>query len=124
MADAMPRSQQTEDTVRNVSDRLMVLVGQTVIEEIERAEQDGQDIVAWQFGALDALTKQVAGAITACVTMVRRLGLSQQEFVKLRQEIHRQLEPAVLELLNAELARRGGKTLPPWPTEEKRSGRA
>jgi hypothetical protein len=55
-------------------------------------------ILAWQFGILDALTKQLAGAVTACVTMVRQLSLSQSDFVIFRQRVHEQLEPAVLAL--------------------------
>ena len=34
----------------------MVILGQALLEEIEHAEQEGEDLLAWQFAALDALT--------------------------------------------------------------------
>ncbi len=106
-----------QPAIRSASDRLMVILGQALLEEIERAESDGGDILAWQFGALDALTKQLSGAVTAVVTMLRKLGLSQEDFVTFRERAHRQLEPAVLALLNAELARAGSAEELPWPGE-------
>ena len=113
-----------EPETRKASDRLMVILGQALLDEIEKAENDGDDVVAWQFGALDALTKQLSGAITAVVTMLKQLGMSQRDFVVFRQRVHRQLEPAVLALLNAELARIGAQGTLPWPPREERRGHA
>lgn len=110
--------------IREISDRLMVIVGNALIDEIEKAESRGASILAWQFGALDALTKQLAGAVTACVTMIRQLSLSQSDFVVFRQRVHQQLEPAVLALMNGELTREGVEQDLPWPHEGKRSGSA
>lgn len=110
--------------IREISDRLMVIVGNALIDEIEKAESGGASILAWQFGALDALTKQLAGAVTACVTMIRQLSLSQSDFVVFRQRVHQQLEPAVLALMNGELTREGVEQDLPWPHEGKRSGSA
>ena len=100
--------------VREFSDRLMVILGQALMEEIEKAEGAGGNMIALQFGALDALTKQLSGALTACITMVRRLSLSQRDFVIFRQRMHEQLEPAVLALMNREMGRAGGKGDPPY----------
>ena len=113
-----------EPEIRKASDRLMVILGQALLDEIEKAENDGDDVVAWQFGALDALTKQLSGAITAVVTMLKQLGMSQREFVVFRQRVHQQLEPAVLALLNAELARVGAQGALPWPASDERRGHA
>ncbi len=110
--------------IRRVSDRLMVILGQALLEEIERAEHDGSDLLAWQFGAIDALTKQLSGAVTAVVTMRKRLGLSPEDFVVFRERVHRQLEPAVLALLNTELGRTGGAGRLPWPPGSNREGHA
>ncbi len=120
---ASPAMGSTQD-VRNVSDRLMVILGEALIDEIERAESDGQDLLAWQFGALDALTKQAAGAVTACVTMIRQLALSQRDFVLFRERVHQQLEPAVLAILNAEITSGDKACNLPWPYEQKRTGHA
>ena len=73
--------------IQRISDRLMVVVGKVLLEEIETAEAEGINMLAWQFGALDALTKQVAGAVTACVTMLRQLSLSPEHFVIFRQRV-------------------------------------
>jgi hypothetical protein len=100
--------------VREFSDRLMVILGEALMREIETAETEGGNMIALQFGALDALTKQLSGALTACVTMVRRLSLTQGDFVLLRQRVHEQLEPAVLALMNREMGRAGGKGDPPY----------
>jgi len=113
-----------EPEIRKASDRLMVILGQALLDEIEKAENDGDDVVAWQFGALDALTKQLSGAITAVVTMLKQLGMSQRDFVVFRQRVHQQLEPAVLALLNAELARVGAQGALPWPASDERRGHA
>jgi hypothetical protein len=102
----------------------MVILGQALLDEIEKAENDGEDIMAWQFGALDALTKQLSGAITAVVTMLKQLGMSQSDFVVFRQRVHQQLEPAVLALLNAELAKLGPQGTTPWPPSRERGGHA
>jgi len=113
-----------DPNVRRASDRLMVILGQALLDEIERAQNDGEDILAWQFGALDALTKQLSGAVTAVVTMLRQLNLTQRDFVVFRERVHRSLEPAVLNLLNAELAKHGAGEMPPWPVGEERGGHA
>ena len=55
------------------SDRLMVILGEAVMEEIEKAESEGGNMTALQLGTLDALTKHLSGALTACVTTVRKL---------------------------------------------------
>jgi hypothetical protein len=102
----------------------MVIVGQALLDEIERAQNDGEDILAWQFGALDALTKQLSGAVTAVVTMLKQLNLSQRDFVVFRQRVHRQLEPAVLALLNTELSQLVTQGRLPWPAPEERGGHA
>ena len=65
--------------IRRASDRLMVILGQALLDEIEKAQNDGENILAWQFGALDALTKQLSGAVTAVVTMLKQLSLSQRD---------------------------------------------
>ena len=110
--------------IRRASDRLMVILGQALLDEIEKAQNDGENILAWQFGALDALTKQLSGAVTAVVTMLKQLNLSQRDFVVFRQRVHQQLEPAVLALLNAELAKIGAQGKIPWPPGEERGGHA
>jgi len=109
---------------RRTSDRLMVILGQALLDEIEKAQNDGEDILAWQFGALDALTKQLSGAVTAVVTMLKQLNLSQRDFVVFRQRVHQQLEPAVLALLNAELSKIGAQGKISWPSSEERGGHA
>jgi hypothetical protein len=124
MSNAHTTGPEGEPEIRKKSDRLMVILGQALLDEIEKAENDGEDIVAWQFGALDALTKQLSGAITAVVTMLKQLGLSQRDFVVFRQRVHQQLEPAVLALLNAELARVGAQVAVPRPPREERGGHA
>jgi len=102
----------------------MVMLGQSLLDEIERAQNEGEDILAWQFGALDALTKQLSGAVTAVVAMLRQLSLSQEDFVVFRQRVHRTLEPAVLALLNTELSRLGAEGILPWPAGKERGGHA
>ena len=113
-----------EPDVRRTSDRLMVILGQALLDEIERAQNDGEDILAWQFGALDALAKQLSGALTAVVTMLKQLSLSPEDFVVFRQRVHQHLEPAVLALLNTELARTGSQEKLPWPSDDSRVGHA
>ena len=113
-----------EPDVRRTSDRLMVILGQAMLDEIERAQNDGEDILAWQFGALDALAKQLSGALTAVVTMLKQLSLSPEDFVVFRQRVHQHLEPAVLALLNAELIRIGSQEKLPWPSDDSRAGHA
>ena len=110
--------------IQRISDRLMVIVGKTLLEEIENAETEGRNLLAWQFGALDALTKQVAGAVTACVTMLRQLSVSPENFVIFRQRVFKQLHPAVLAVLNVELAKTGKQANIPWPGSEERTGHA
>ncbi len=110
--------------VRQFSDRLMVILGDALMEEIEKAESDGANVAALQFGALDALTKQLSGALSACVAMVRQLALSQKDFIALRQRVHEQLEPAVLALMNRELGRAGSQGGPTHPSEDRKVGHA
>jgi hypothetical protein len=102
----------------------MVILGQAMLDEIEKAQGDGENMVAWQFGALDALTKQLSGAVTAAATMVKGMTPTQQDFVRFRSRVHRQLEPAVLALLNAELVQLGSEEPVPWPSDESKSGHA
>jgi hypothetical protein len=102
----------------------MVILGQALLDEIEKAQNDGENILAWQFGALDALTKQLSGAVTAVVTMLKQLNLSQRDFVVFRQRVHQQLEPAVLALLNAELSKIRAQGKVSWPSSEERGGHA
>jgi hypothetical protein len=109
MPDQKAVEQEVLPDVREFSDRLMVIIGQALMEQIEQAQSEGKNMVAMQFGALDALTKQVSGALTACVAMVRRLSLSQEDFVRFRHRVHGQLEPAVLAVMNHELGRTGGQ---------------
>ena len=116
--------QNGEPEIRRSSDRLMVILGQALLDEIEKAQNNGEDITAWQFGALDALTKQLSGAVTAVVTMLKHLELSQKDFVVFRQRVHEQLEPAVLALLNAELSKIGAHGKITRPSNEERGGHA
>lgn len=113
MSDLKVVEQEVLPDVREFSDRLMVIIGQALMEQIEQAQSEGKNMAALQFGTLDALTKQVSGALTACVVMVRRLSLSQEDFVRFRQRVHEQLEPAVLAVMNHELGRASGKGGPP-----------
>jgi hypothetical protein len=124
MADPTPTDPMAEPEIRKTSDRLMVILGQAMLDEIEKAQDDGENMVAWQFGALDALTKQLSGAITAAATMVQGRTLTQQDFVVFRNRVHQQLEPAVLALLNSELAEIGSGESAPWPSDESKSGHA
>lgn len=124
MSSTRATESEEEPEIRQASDRLMVILGQALLDEIEKAQKDGENILAWQFGALDALTKQLSGAITAVVTMLKQLGLSQRDFVVFRQRVHQQLEPAVLALLNAELARVGAQGAVPRLPNEERGGHA
>lgn len=124
----MPKTEnqvhQTDPEVRAVSDRLMVLIGQVLVEEVEKAETEGKNMLAWQFGSLDVMTKHLSHALAGCVTMLRGLNLSQKDFVVLRRRVFRQLQPAVLALMNAELAKAGAKRDISWPSGEERAGHA
>jgi hypothetical protein len=124
MADPAPNDSMAEPEIRKTSDRLMVILGQAMLDEIEKAQNDGENMIAWQFGALDALTKQLSGAITAAATMVKGMPLTQQDFVVFRNRVHQRLEPAVLALLNSELAQIGSGDSAPWPSDESKSGHA
>jgi len=124
MADAESPKRGTDPAVTAVSDRLMVLVGQVIVEEIEKAQSEGGNMVAWQFGSLDAMTKHLSHALAGCVTMLRGLNLSPKDFVVFRRRIFRQLQPAVLALLNTELGKAGAKREIPWPSGDERSGHA
>lgn len=115
---------EAEPEIRKVSDRLMVILGQALLEEAERAQADGENILAWQFGALDAMTKYLAGALASCVTMARQRPLQPRDFVLYRARLHQQLEPAVLALLNTEMARAGAQGDPAWPAKPTRAGHA
>jgi len=122
-----PKELQTHGTdpeVRAVSDRLMVLIGQVLVEEVEKGQAEGKNMLAWQFGSLDAMTKHLSHALAGCVTMLQGLDLSQKDFVVFRRRVFRQLQPAVLALMNAELAKAGAKRDVPWPSGEERAGHA
>lgn len=93
MADPTPNDPMAEPEIRKTSDRLMVILGQAMLDEIEKAQNDGENMVAWQFGALDALTKQLSGAITAAATMVKGMTLTQQDFVVFRNRVHHGWSP-------------------------------
>ena len=114
----------TDPDILNFSDRLMVLIGQVLVEEVEKAQNEGGNMLAWQFGSLDAMTKHLAHALAGCVTVIRGLNLNQKDFVMFRRRVYRQLRPAVLALLNGELAKAGGKSNVAWPAGEERSGHA
>jgi hypothetical protein len=115
---------ESEPEIRKFSDRLMVILGQALLEEAEKAQSEGENVLAWQFGALDAMTKYLAGALASCVTMARQRPLSPQEFVRYRARLHQQFEPAVLALLNTEMARAGAQGDPAWPAKATRAGHA
>ena len=117
-------SQGTDPEILAVSDRLMVLLGQVIVQEVEKAQSEGANMVAWQFGSLDALTKHLAHALAGCVTLVRGLTPNQKDFVLFRRSVFRQLRPAVQALLNAELAKTGTKRDLPWPSSDERAGHA
>jgi hypothetical protein len=114
----------TDPEVIAVSDRLMVLIGQVIVEELEKTQTEGKNTLAWQFGSLDAMTKHLSHALAGCVTMLRGLNLSPKDFVGFRRRVFRQLQPAVLALMNAELAKAGAKRDIPWPSGEERAGHA
>jgi len=80
--------------IRKTSDRLMVILGQALVEELEKAQQEGESVLAWQFGSLDALTKHLSGSLAAIVTLLKGLNPPQKDFVLFRQRVHRQ--PPVL----------------------------
>lgn len=107
-----------------VSDRLMVLIGQVLVEEVEKAQTEGKNMLAWQFGSLDAMTKHLSHSLAGCVTMLRGRSLNPKDFVIFRRRVFQQLRPAVLALMNAELAKAGMKRDIPWPSGEERSGHA
>jgi hypothetical protein len=50
--------------------------------------------------------------------------LNPKDFVIFRRRVYRQLRPAVLALMNTELAKTGVKRDIPWPSEEERAGHA
>jgi hypothetical protein len=114
----------TDPEIIAVSDRLMVLIGQVVVEEVEKAQTEGKNMLAWQFGSLDAMTKHLSHSLAGCVTMLRGHSLNPKDFVILRRRVFQQLRPAVLALMNAELAKTGMKRDVPWPSGEERSGHA
>jgi len=114
----------TQPEIRKTSDRLMVILGQALVEELEKTQQEGESILAWQFGSLDALTKHLSGSLAAIVTLLKGLNPPQKDFVLFRQRVHRQLEPAVLALLNVELAKVGAQGKLPWPHEGEKGGHA
>jgi hypothetical protein len=113
-----------EPEIAAVSDRLMVLIGQVLVEEAEKAQAEGKKMLAWQFGSLDALIKHLSHALAGCVTMLRGQSLSPKDFVVFRRRVFKQLRPAVQALLNAELAKGGMKRDVPWPSGDERAGHA
>ncbi len=114
----------TDPEITTVSDRLMVLIGQVLVEEVEKAQADGQKMLAWQFGSLDALIKHLSHSLAGCVTILRGQELAPKDFVVFRRRVFQQLRPAVQALLNAELAKAGMTRDVPWPSGEERSGHA
>jgi hypothetical protein len=102
----------------------MVILGQALVDELEKAQQEGGNVLAWQFGSLDALTKHLSGSLAAIVTLLKGLNPPQKDFVLFRRRVHRQLEPAVLALLNVELAKVGAQGKLPWPHEGEKGGHA
>ena len=114
----------TDPEITAVSDRLMVLIGQVVVEEVEKAQSEGKNLLAWQFGSLDALIKHLSHALAGCVTMLRGQNLSPEDFVVFRRRLFKQLRPAVQALLNAELAKSGMKHDVPWQSGDERAGHA
>jgi hypothetical protein len=114
----------TDPEITAASDRLMVLIGQVVVEEVEKAQAEGRNMLTWQFGSLDAMTKHLSHALTSCVTLLRGQQLDPKDFVIFRRRIFRQLRPAVLALMNAELAKAGTQRDLPWPSGEERAGHA
>jgi len=124
MSDNEPKKYGTDPEITAVSDRLMVLLGQLVVEEVEKAQAEGKDMLAWQFGSLDALTKHLSHALAGCVTLLRGQDLNPKDFVIFRRRVFRQLRPAVLALLNAELGKAGVRRDVPWPSGEERAGHA
>jgi len=114
----------TDPEVTAVSDRLMVLIGQVLVEEGEKARTEGNKMLAWQFGSLDALIKHLSHALAGCVTLLRGQTLSPRDFVVFRRRVFKQLRPAVQALLNAELAKAGMKRDVPWPSGDERAGHA
>jgi hypothetical protein len=124
MADKQAFTLGTDPEITAVSDRLMVLIGQVLVEEVEKAQAEGKKMLAWQFGSLDALIKHASHALAGCVTMLRGQELSPKDFVVFRRRMFQQLRPAVQALLNAELAKAGMKRDVVWPSGEERSGHA
>jgi hypothetical protein len=114
----------TDPEITAVSDRLMVLIGQVLVEEAEKAQTEGRNMLAWQFGSLDAMTKHLSHALAGCVTVLRGRNLDPKDFVIFRRRVFQQLRPAVRALMNAELAKAGMKPDIPWPSGEDRSGHA
>ena len=114
----------TDPEITAVSDRLMVLIGQVLVEEGEKARTDGNKMLAWQFGSLDALIKHLSHALAGCVTMLRGQDLNPEDFVVFRRRLFKQLRPAVQALLNAELAKSGMKRDVPWQPGDERAGHA
>ena len=114
----------TDPEITAVSDRLMVLIGQVLVEEGEKARTESNKMLAWQFGSLDALVKHLSHALAGCVTILRGQNLSPKDFVIFRRRVFKQLRPAVQALLNAELAKVGMKRDVPWPSGDERAGHA
>lgn len=124
MSDKKSLKPGTDPEITAVSDRLMVLIGQVLVEEVEKAQTEGKNMLAWQFGSLDAMTKHLSHSLAGCVTMLRGRSLNPKDFVIFRRRVFQQLRPAVLALMNAELAKAGMKRDIPWPSGEERSGHA
>ena len=124
MSDDKPPKHVTDPEVIAVSDRLMVLIGQVIVEELEKTQAEGKNMLAWQFGSLDAMTKHLSHALAGCVTMLRGQNLNPKDFVVFRRGVFRKLQPAVLALMNAELSRMGAKRDIPWPSGEDHAGHA
>jgi len=124
MSTGNPSMPETDPEITAVSDRLMVLLGQVLVEEGEKARTEGGRMLAWQFGALDALIKHLAHALAGCVTMLRGQNPSPKDFVVFRRRVFKQLRPAVQALINAELSKAATKRDVPWPSGDERAGHA
>jgi len=55
---------------------------------VEKAQNERGNMLAWQFGSLDAMTKHLAHALAGCVTVIRGLNLNQKELAS-REDLAR-----------------------------------
>lgn len=82
MSTQEPSEPGTDPEVAAVSDRRMVLIiGQVLVEEGEKARTEGGQMLAWQLGSRDALAKHPGHALAGCVTMLRGQHSSPKDLV-------------------------------------------